>query len=186
MNKSTTSALLGLAITATPAFAQDTSAAAPQEQPAPLQAPAADELQLTQDPQVIRGQLENGFSYIIRPTNEPEGRASMRLYVATGSLDEQQETSGISHFLEHMVFNGSRNFKRGELIPAMQKLGLGFGGDANAYTSLQRTVYMAENGAGVAACIHHGRKLGRSVQIRHDRIPSLEVIQIHYTPISAL
>lgn len=144
MNKSTTSALLGLAITATPAFAQATPAAAPQEQPAPLQAPAADELQLTQDPQVIRGQLENGFSYIIRPTNEPEGRASMRLYVATGSLDEQQETSGISHFLEHMVFNGSRNFKRGELIPAMQKLGLGFGGDANAYTSLQRTVYMLD------------------------------------------
>lgn len=144
MNRSTTSALLGLAVTATPAFAQDTAPAAPQEQPAVLQAPAIDQQELVQDPQIVRGKLENGFSYIIRPTKEPAGRASVRLYVATGSLDEQPETSGISHFLEHMVFNGSRNFERGELIPTMQKLGLGFGGDANAYTSLQRTVYMLD------------------------------------------
>ena len=108
MNRSTTSALLGLAISATPAFAQDAPSAAQPEQQPSLQAPTADELQLVQDPQLIRGQLENGFSYIIRPTKEPAGRASVRLYVATGSLDEQPETSGISHFLEHMVFNGSR------------------------------------------------------------------------------
>ncbi|MBR5894154.1 MAG: insulinase family protein [Akkermansia sp.] len=143
MNRSTTSALLGLAITATPAFAQESATATPQEQPAITQA-AVELQQLVQDPQLVTGKLENGLSYMIRPTKEPAGRASIRLYVSTGSLDEQPETSGISHFLEHMVFNGSRSFARGELIPAMQKLGLGFGGDANAYTSLERTVYMLD------------------------------------------
>ena len=144
MNKSTTSAILGLAITATPTFAQDAVATPQQEQTPAIEAAAAEQMELVQDPQLTQGKLANGLSYIIRPTKEPVGRASVRLYVSTGSLDEQPETSGISHFLEHMVFNGSRNFKRGELIPTMQKLGLGFGGDANAYTSLQRTVYMLD------------------------------------------
>lgn len=90
---------------------------------------------------MVTGQLDSGLRYIIRPTKEPAGRASARLFVNAGSLNETPENSGISHFLEHMVFNGSRHFKRGELIPAMQKLGLGFGGDANAYTSFQQTVY---------------------------------------------
>ncbi len=144
MNRSTTSAILGLAITATPTFAQDAAEAPNQEQMQTIQAPAAEQMELVKDPLLTQGKLANGLSYIIRPTKEPAGRASIRLYVSTGSLDEQTETSGISHFLEHMVFNGSRSFKRGELIPAMQKLGLGFGGDANAYTSLQRTVYMLD------------------------------------------
>ncbi len=100
------------------------------------------ELQI--DPQIVQGELPNGVKYIIRPTAEPQGRASVRLHVNVGSLDEQEHEKGISHLLEHLVFNGSRNFKRGELIPAMQQLGLGFGGDANAYTSLLETVYMLD------------------------------------------
>lgn len=99
---------------------------------------------LSPDPAMVTGQLDSGLRYIIRPTKEPEGRASARLFVNTGSLNETPENSGISHFLEHMVFNGSRHFKRGELIPAMEKLGLGFGGDANAYTSFLQTVYMLD------------------------------------------
>lgn len=102
-----------------------------QESPAPLQ----------QDKELIVGRLENGLTYYIRPTSEPAGRASIRLMVHTGSLHESAETSGVAHFLEHLVFNGSRHYKRGELIPRMQQLGLGFGGDANAYTSLLHTVY---------------------------------------------
>ncbi len=99
---------------------------------------------LQADPQLVSGTLANGMHYLIRPTKEPAGQACMRLYVNTGSLDESEETKGISHFIEHMVFNGSRHFKRGELIPAMQNLGLGFGGDANAYTGLLQTVYMLD------------------------------------------
>ena len=116
-----------------------------QEQAAPV--PAAVEAaiaELQEDPQLTRGELPNGVRYIIRPTSEPKGRASVRLFVDVGSLDEQEHEKGISHLIEHLVFNGSRNFKRGELIPTMQQMGLGFGGDANAYTSLLHTVYMLD------------------------------------------
>ncbi len=100
--------------------------------------------ELQEDPQLTKGELPNGVRYIIRPTSEPKGRASVRLFVNVGSLDEQEHEKGISHLLEHLVFNGSRHFKRGELIPTMQQMGLGFGGDANAYTSLLYTVYMLD------------------------------------------
>ncbi len=116
-------------------------AAAPQAEPA---AEARADAPLQADPLLHRGKLDNGFAYIIRPTKEPKGQASMRLHISIGSLNETEETKGISHFIEHMVFNGSRNFKNGELIPAMQNLGLGFGGDANAYTGMQQTVYTVD------------------------------------------
>ncbi len=117
-------------------------AQAPAAVPSPASSETAAHAPLQADPQLLAGTLENGMRYLIRPTKEPAGQACMRLFVDTGSLNESEETKGISHFIEHMVFNGSRHFKRGELIPAMQKLGLGFGGDANAYTSLLQTVYM--------------------------------------------
>lgn len=115
-----------------------------QANPTPATEESAALAELQEDPQLVRGELPNGVSYLIRPTSEPKGRASVRLYVNVGSLDEQEHEKGISHLLEHLVFNGSRSFKRGELIPTMQQLGLGFGGDANAYTSLLRTVYMLD------------------------------------------
>lgn len=117
---------------------------AAQDAPAPTPAQGQTEAPLMQDPELLCGRLPNGLSYIIRHTAEPAGRGSLRLFVNTGSLNEDESNQGISHFLEHMVFNGSRHFKRGELIPAMQRLGLGFGGDANAYTSLLRTVYQLD------------------------------------------
>jgi len=139
MNHRITTALILLAGSAMLAYAQ-----APAETPA-QEAIVSPDTQatapLTQDALLRTGKLENGLSYMIRPTTEPAGRASIRLFVETGSLDESAETSGVAHFLEHLVFNGSRHYKRGELIPKMQKLGLGFGGDANAYTSLLHTVY---------------------------------------------
>ncbi|MBR5194871.1 MAG: insulinase family protein [Akkermansia sp.] len=105
--------------------------------------PAADEqMTLHEDALLTKGELPNGIKYIIRPTAEPQGRGCLRLFVNTGSLNEQEHEKGISHLLEHLVFNGSRNHKRNELIPAMQQRGLGFGGDVNAYTSLLHTVYM--------------------------------------------
>lgn len=144
MNKSVTSTILAWALSATLLYAQGTPDGNTPSAPPAVQQNEAAFQPLQKDPQLLEGKLENGLSYMIRPTKEPAGRGSVRLYVATGSLDETEETSGISHFLEHMVFNGSRTFKRGELIPTMQKLGLGFGGDANAYTSLLQTVYMLD------------------------------------------
>lgn len=116
---------------------------AQEQAPVPAQTEALSP-ELQEDPQIMQGTLPNGVRYIIRPTSEPKGRASVRLFVNTGSLDEQEHEKGISHLIEHLVFNGSRHFKRGELIPTMQRLGLGFGGDANAYTSLLETVYMLD------------------------------------------
>ena len=139
MNHSIPTALILLAGSAMLTYAQS-PAPAPQQE-AVVGAEAQQIAPLQQDPQLHIGKLENGLSYMIRPTTEPAGRASIRLFVETGSLDESAETSGVAHFLEHLVFNGSRHYKRGELIPKMQKLGLGFGGDANAYTSLLHTVY---------------------------------------------
>ncbi len=139
MNRSIATTLILLAGSATLSYAQT-----PAEQ---ASAPATHESQdltsasLQQDDALKTSTLENGLTYMIRPTNEPAGRVSVRLFVDTGSLDESHDTSGVAHFLEHLVFNGSRHYKRGELIPKMQKLGLGFGGDANAYTSLLHTVY---------------------------------------------
>lgn len=131
--------LLALALSM-PALAgtQDAPVAAPVATPV---APSHSLAPLQQDPQLVTGELPNGIRYIIRPTAEPEGRGSVRLYVDNGSLNESKATSGLSHLIEHLVFNGSRTYKRGELIPVMQKLGLGFGGDVNAYTGLLQTVY---------------------------------------------
>lgn len=160
MNKRLPNLILTLALSGTLAYSQTGSTpppSAPGSQPnsqqsaeaapapaAAAPAPAQPAQALQPDPQLHSGKLPNGLSYLIRRTTEPKGRASLRLYIDTGSLNESPETKGISHFCEHMVFNGSRTFKRGELIPAMQKLGLGFGGDANAYTGLLQTVYMMD------------------------------------------
>ncbi len=115
---------------------------------APEPAVAVSESQLNEalkpDPQMLCGTLDNGLRYVIRPTKEPAGQVSLRLFVEVGSLNETPETSGISHFVEHMVFNGSRHFKRGELIPAMQSIGLGIGNNVNAFTTMLHTTYMLD------------------------------------------
>lgn len=99
---------------------------------------------LKQDPLLATGTLDNGLTWYIRPNAEPKGRMSVRLRVATGSLNEVEENQGIAHFIEHLVFNGTRHFKRGEMMPVMQRHGLGLGGDTNAYTSFDETVYMID------------------------------------------
>ena len=90
------------------------------------------------------GTLENGMRYIIYPNSEPPKRVSLRLHVATGSLMEADDQQGLSHFLEHMVFNGTKNFKADELVPIMQRMQIAFGADVNAHTSFDETVYMLD------------------------------------------
>ena len=91
------------------------------------------------------GSLENGLRYVILPNSEPPKRVSMRLHIDAGSLYEADDQQGVAHFLEHMVFNGSRNFPDPkQLIPQMERLGIAFGAHANAYTSFDETVYMLD------------------------------------------
>ncbi|MFK7912047.1 MAG: M16 family metallopeptidase [Akkermansiaceae bacterium] len=97
------------------------------------------------DEKVHYGKLENGMKYIIMQNEEPPSRVSMRLHIAAGSLMERDDQRGVAHFLEHMVFNGSKNFPDpSKLIPQMQRLGIAFGAHANAYTSFDETVYMLD------------------------------------------
>lgn len=90
------------------------------------------------------GTLDNGLRYIIYPNSEPPKRVSLRLHIAAGSLMEADDQRGLAHFLEHMVFNGTKNYSAADLIPRMQRLGIAFGAHANAYTSFDETVYMLD------------------------------------------
>ncbi len=90
------------------------------------------------------GRLENGMRYIIYRNVEPPGRVSLRMHFEAGSLMEAENQRGLAHFLEHMMFNGTKNYKSEELIPIMQRLGIAFGSHANAYTSFDETVYMLD------------------------------------------
>ncbi len=97
------------------------------------------------DSDATYGRLPNGMRYILMPNKQPPGKVSMRLHIAAGSLMERDDQRGVAHFLEHMVFNGSKNFPdASKLIPQMQRLGIAFGAHANAYTSFDETVYMLD------------------------------------------
>jgi zinc protease len=102
-------------------------------------ASAADEL--PRDPGNVYGTFDNGLKYIIRHNANPPGKVALNLHVKTGSVNESEQQNGLAHFIEHMAFNGSTNFKPGELIPLMSKLGMVFGADSNAHTTLHETVY---------------------------------------------
>ncbi len=99
---------------------------------------------LKPDPTARFGTLPNGVRYVIRPNAEPKGRASLRLLVLAGSFDEAENQRGLAHFLEHMAFNGSEHYKPGTLVEFFQRMGMNFGGDTNANTSFDRTLYMIE------------------------------------------
>jgi len=96
---------------------------------------------LPTDPALVAGTLDNGLAYVVRRHANPPGRIAIWLHVATGSLNETEETRGLAHYLEHMAFNGSANFPPGSLIPFFQALGMTFGRDQNAFTGLDQTVY---------------------------------------------
>lgn len=99
---------------------------------------------LKPDPKAVFGRLANGLQYVILPNEEPPGRASLRLYMDVGSLMEADDQQGMAHYLEHMAFNGSRNFASGKMVEYFQRLGMAFGADTNAHTSFRETVYQLE------------------------------------------
>jgi zinc protease len=102
------------------------------------------ESDLKPDPQARFGTLPNGVRYVVRANAEPKQRASLRLLVHAGSLDETDAQRGLAHFLEHMAFNGSEHYAPGTLIESLQRLGMSFGADTNASTSFDRTLYLLE------------------------------------------
>jgi len=96
---------------------------------------------LETDPSLFFGRLPNGFRYVLKTNSEPKDRVGIFLNVQAGSLHEADDQTGLAHFLEHMLFNGTTHFKPGELVDYFQSIGMSFGGDTNAYTTYEETVY---------------------------------------------
>ncbi len=95
-------------------------------------------------PRVKTGVLKNGMTYYIQQNAKPEKRAELRLAVNVGSTMEDENQRGLAHFVEHMAFNGTKNFKKNELVNYLESIGTKFGPDLNAYTSFDETVYMLQ------------------------------------------
>ena len=93
------------------------------------------------DPDVRIGTLANGLTYYIRHNDRPGGRAELRLAINAGSANEEPDQSGVAHFVEHMLFNGTEQFPENELIDVLRGFGAEFGADINAFTSYDETVY---------------------------------------------
>ncbi|HVS31066.1 MAG TPA: insulinase family protein [Thermoanaerobaculia bacterium] len=96
------------------------------------------------DPEVRRGTLPNGVTYYVRTNRKPENRAELRLAINAGSVLESDEQRGLAHFAEHMAFNGTESFEKQELVNYLERIGMRFGPDVNAYTSFDETVYMLQ------------------------------------------
>ncbi|MFO8048820.1 MAG: insulinase family protein [Desulfosudaceae bacterium] len=96
---------------------------------------------LSPDPALRTGILENGFRYVLLENSRPRDRVNLHLLVSAGSFHEKEEERGLAHYLEHMMFNGTTNFPPGELVKYFQSIGMSFGHDANASTGFLRTVY---------------------------------------------
>ena len=97
------------------------------------------------DPDFRIGKLDNGLTYYIRYNNWPENRAEFYIAQKVGSIQENDDQRGLAHFLEHMAFNGSKHFKGNELLRWCESVGVKFGTDLNAYTSIDQTVYNNSN-----------------------------------------
>ena len=96
------------------------------------------------DPSVKSGVLPNGLKYFIKKNSKPEKRCELRLALNAGSNFENDDQQGLAHFVEHMCFNGTKNFKKSALIDFLESAGVKFGAHLNAYTSFDETVYMLQ------------------------------------------
>ncbi len=96
---------------------------------------------IANDDSVRTGTLDNGLRYYVRQNDNPGGKASLRLAIKAGSVDEFGPSSGLAHFVEHMLFNGTEQFPENELIDVLRSFGAAFGADVNAYTDFDETVY---------------------------------------------
>lgn len=93
-------------------------------------------------PELTKGRLANGLTYYIRKNEKPEQRVELRLVVRVGSIVEDEDQLGLAHFTEHMAFNGSKHFKKNDLVSYLQSIGVEFGADLNASTSFDETIYL--------------------------------------------
>jgi len=96
------------------------------------------------DSQVTVGRFANGVRYLIRVNPKPEKRAELRLVIDAGAVLEDDDQVGLAHFVEHMAFNGTKHFPKGEMVKYLESTGMRFGPSINASTSHDQTVFMLQ------------------------------------------
>lgn len=130
------------------AHAQQTSSnppvSKPAEKPSGMEVWGIDPGGLETDDGITYGMLPNGMKYAIQANDAQTGAASVRFAFDVGKIDEEDNERGYAHFLEHMAFNGSKRIPEGELAKKLSRLGLAFGADSNAETSIDYTSYRLE------------------------------------------
>ena len=104
-----------------------------------ISAQRSDKLPVDKDVRV--GHLDNGLTYYIRHNEQPKERAEFHIAQAVGAVLEEDNQNGLAHFLEHMAFNGTKHFAGKGIINYFESIGVNFGGNINAYTSIDETVY---------------------------------------------
>jgi zinc protease len=125
--------------------------------PAPQAPPAfAPTAVIPLDAAVRTGTLPNGLRYYVRQNPRPEKRVMLQLAVKAGSVDETDAQQGLAHFLEHMGFNGTKRFKPGELIAALESTGARLGPHVNAQTGFDDTIYMFQLPTDKAGIVEKG------------------------------
>lgn len=166
--------LIALALVSAPALAQ--SGSAPTTQQELIQQPGKwvqDYTGRTADPAVIFGTLPNGLRYAILRNTTPSDGVAMRLRFGSGAIQESDEQQGLAHFLEHMAFRGSRNVADGEVVKILERHGLRFGPDTNAFTAHDQTVYMFNFPKADPASLDTGLTLFREIGERLTLDPAL-------------
>ncbi|MDB5149950.1 MAG: insulinase family protein, partial [Mucilaginibacter sp.] len=142
LNKYVPLALLALTLSGGSAYAQVKKKPVPSPKNKPgTQAIAVKSDVLPVDQNVIIGKLPNELTYYIRANAEPKSRAELYLVNKAGSVLENDDQQGLAHFTEHMAFNGTRDFPKNQMVDYLQKAGVKFGADLNAYTSFNETVF---------------------------------------------
>jgi zinc protease len=94
------------------------------------------------DPSITIGKLDNGLTYYIKHNTKPEQRIEFRLAINVGSVCETDGQQGLAHFMEHMCFNGTKNFPSNKIIDMLEEMGVKFGEEINAYTGFDQTIYV--------------------------------------------
>jgi len=143
-------ALAASAIIAMPSLAEAQSSAARARSDAPATS------LLPFDSNVVHGTLANGLQYFVRRNAKPEKRAELRLVVRVGSVLEDEDQRGLAHFVEHMAFNGTKRFAKNEIVNYLERIGMRFGADINAYTNFDETVYMLQIPTDTASIVSTG------------------------------
>ena len=133
--------------------------------------------QLPIDPTIRIGKLKNGLTYYIRHNDNPKNLVNFYIAQKVGSIQEEENQRGLAHFLEHMCFNGTDHFPGKGMINYLESIGVKFGADLNAYTSIDETVYNIDNvpvgveGA-IDSCLWILRDWADGLTLAHEEIDS--------------